>query len=553
MRPALLLATALCGLWPGLAAAEELALVIGTGRYDRLPDLPRGGEMAEAVDGLATLGFEVRTLEDPSAAEVAAALAAFQRDAAEADRLLVALSGRFATDGGRTWYLTREAPPPSLFALDARAVSVESLLLVLARAPSRAVLLLGADPEAGDAFDPWLSEGLGDLDVPQGVTVLSGAPRDAANFLADELSRPRGDLSRLVTANGAITPEGYLPRGFVFAPAGPAGGAAPEAALAQETALWQGAVALATVEAYENYLRAYPAGRYAAQARQGIATIRAEPFRAERLAEEALELTRDERRTIQRDLTLLDFDPRGIDGIFGPGTRGAIRNWQQQNGFAQTGYLDEEQVARIEAQAARRAAQLEAEAERQRQAAEAADRAFWEETGARGDEAGLHTYLDRYPEGLFARVAAERLQRIEAENRAEAEAADRAAWDRARQADTAEGYRAYVEAFPEGRFAAEARARRDALLAQAEAAEGRAAARAAEEALGLNALTRRVIEQRLAGLGLDPGAVDGTFDADTRRALRAYQRDRGLGASGFLDEPTLVRLLADTLEQALEQ
>jgi peptidoglycan hydrolase-like protein with peptidoglycan-binding domain len=47
--------------------------------------------------------------------------------------------------------------------------------------------------------------------------------------------------------------------------------------------------------------------------------------------------------------------------------------------------------------------------------------------------------------------------------------------------------------------------------------------------------------------------VDGTFDGDTRRALRAYQRDRGLGATGFLDEGTLVRLLADTLEQALER
>jgi peptidoglycan hydrolase-like protein with peptidoglycan-binding domain len=45
--------------------------------------------------------------------------------------------------------------------------------------------------------------------------------------------------------------------------------------------------------------------------------------------------------------------------------------------------------------------------------------------------------------------------------------------------------------------------------------------------------------------------VDGTFDADTRRALRNYQRDRGLPVTGFLNEPTLVRLLADTLGQSL--
>ncbi|EPX82520.1 Putative peptidoglycan-binding domain-containing protein [Rubellimicrobium thermophilum DSM 16684] len=362
-----------------------------------------------------------------------------------------------------------------------------------------------------------------------------------------------GTVSRLVTANATIEPEGYLPRGFVFAPPAPQGRLPTQAEQAQETAVWQGAVALDTVAAYESYLRTYPNGRYAIQAREAIAAIQDEPFRAERLAEDRLALSREERRAIQRNLSLLNFDPRGIDGIFGPGTRGAIRNWQQQNGFAQTGYLDADQIARLEAQAARRAAQLEAEAERQRQAAEAADRAFWEETGARGDEAGLRAYLARYPEGLFAADATEQLARIEARNRAEAEAADRAAWDRARQADTAEAFREYLEAFPEGRFAAEARARLDAILRRAEEAEGRAAAEAAEAALGLNTLTRRVIEQRLAALGLDPGAVDGNFDAGTRRALRAYQRDRSLGATGFLDEATLVRLLADTLQQALDR
>ena len=80
-----------------------------------------------------------------------------------------------------------------------------------------------------------------------------------------------------------------------------------------------------------------------------------------------------------------------------------------------------------------------------------------------------------------------------------------------------------------------------------------AQARAAEEALGLNALTARVIEQRLDALGLEPGPVDGQFNRATRRALRNYQRDRGLPVSGFLDEPTLVRLLADTLGQSLEE
>src|SRR3712207_8103896 len=56
-------------------------------------------------------------------------------------------------------------------------------------------------------------------------------------------------------------------------------------------------------------------------------------------------------------------------------------------------YLNREQIERLSGQAARRAQQLEAEAERQQQAAQRADRAYWEETGARGDEAGLRAYL----------------------------------------------------------------------------------------------------------------------------------------------------------------
>jgi peptidoglycan hydrolase-like protein with peptidoglycan-binding domain len=62
-----------------------------------------------------------------------------------------------------------------------------------------------------------------------------------------------------------------------------------------------------------------------------------------------------------------------------------------------------------------------------------------------------------------------------------------------------------------------------------------------------------VVESRLDALGLQPGQVDGRLDSDARDALRAFQGDRGLPVTGFLDEPTLVRLLADSLGQALEE
>jgi peptidoglycan hydrolase-like protein with peptidoglycan-binding domain len=73
------------------------------------------------------------------------------------------------------------------------------------------------------------------------------------------------------------------------------------------------------------------------------------------------------------------------------------------------------------------------------------------------------------------------------------------------------------------------------------------AAKAGEDALGLNDGLRRMIEQRLAALNLKPGRIDGTFDKETRRAIRRYQQARGLPVTGYLSQQTVARLLVDSL------
>lgn len=535
----------------GMAQAQDAALVLGTERYEQLGRLARGAEVVDAAKALERFGFEVVALPNGRAGSTAAALAEWIDGVDEAERLVVALSGRFATDGDRTWFLTAEIEGPGLLSLGDRAVSVDALMAVLATRPGQAVLLLGVEPESG-AYDAWLSAGIGPLDVPQGVTVIRGAPRPVAQFLGSEMVVPEGDLIALARANGRMTLSGFVPSTLVLMPeegeVRPPEPEEPQGPDAAEVALWEGAKALDTVVAYRNYLARYPRGAFSAEAEELIAAIVAEPNRDARLAEETMALTRDQRRNIQRNLSLLNFDPRGIDGIFGPGTRRAITNWQQQNGFPQTSYLTPEQVDRLEAQAARRAAELEAEAERARQAETRRDRAFWEETGAVGDEPGLRAYLERYPDGLFAEAARTRLATIEAANRQQAASEDRTAWDAARAADTVAAYEDYVRAFPRGRFLAEAEARAAELRTQDQLSQGQRAAEAAEAALGLNSLTLRLIEARLEQLGLEPGEVDGVIDEQTRRALRRYQRDRGMEPSGFISEQALIRLLADAFE-----
>jgi peptidoglycan hydrolase-like protein with peptidoglycan-binding domain len=60
-----------------------------------------------------------------------------------------------------------------------------------------------------------------------------------------------------------------------------------------------------------------------------------------------------------------------------------------------------------------------------------------------------------------------------------------------------------------------------------------------------------LVEQRLARMGLEPGRVDGTFDAATRRAIRAYQESRDLAVTGYLDQSMIALLLAGSLGEIL--
>ena len=57
------------------------------------------------------------------------------------------------------------------------------------------------------------------------------------------------------------------------------------------------------------------------------------------VGEASLDLDRANRRLIQQELRNAGFDPGTPDGLFGPRTRAAIRDWQQARGASPTGYL----------------------------------------------------------------------------------------------------------------------------------------------------------------------------------------------------------------------
>lgn len=539
------------------ATAADLALILANGDYEELEDLRGGTNPAQARKALETAGFTVLAEDDADAGEVRARLARLIELAPKSDRIVVALSGRFWHSAQESWLMPTDSGRAGLVDALEKGLPLSAVLTVLADHPGQAVLLLGSAPRADDPAPAggFVQEGPGVLTIPQGVTVLTGTPQAMAALLGGDLIRPGAPLAT-AAARAGLSAQGYLPKGFVVFPVGEnlaptpatAAPAAPAAAAPapgdEARAYWDLAEREDTQAAYQLYLDRYPKGANATDAKARIAAIEAEPNRAAKLAEEALALNRDQRREVQQNLTILNHDPKGVDGIFGPGTRAAIGRWQTAGGEPVSGYLSRDQLTRLSAQGAKRAAELEAEAAARRAEQERQDQIYWNQTGAAGDEAGLRAYLKKYPDGLFADLATERLAPFEAARRAEAEAEDRAAWDRAVQADSAAAYSDYLASRKAPAFREEAEARLTQLRADQDGAAERARAESTEAALNLPGVALGLVEGQLAQLGLKPGKVDGRIDDDTRRAIRRFQQASDMPVTGYLDQATVAQLLA---------
>ena len=136
------------------------------------------------------------------------------------------------------------------------------------------------------------------------------------------------------------------------------------------------------------------------------------PGRDPRLVEAALGLDRAMRRRAQQGLAAAGFSPGPADGVFGPGTRAAIRRWQASRSAAATGYLDAASaqalgVAPVSAPAGGAVVGNAA-------ASVQAQNVFWQSIAASENPADYEAYLEQFPAGIFARLARNRLAELEA-------------------------------------------------------------------------------------------------------------------------------------------
>jgi peptidoglycan hydrolase-like protein with peptidoglycan-binding domain len=468
------------------AFAEDVALVIGIERYDNLSRVRGADDTAKTISrAYRDQGFDVITTTNVRAEQFAQQLRRFEDARVGADRLIIHFIGQVAWSGQNLRLAPRDLRTGSLVGQSFASAPLDLLYELLDDRPGRSALII-ATPYG--EIDEAIAHG---PHIPQGVLVIAGAPNEVAQAVRNDLVASGLDAVSLARNNPDITVAGYVSDQPLFgqAPVAPTTSANTQQndAFAEMDA-WRAASQDGSRAALEGYINAYPRGLFLGEAKARLEALTP----AEQRAEQALNLSRAERREVQEQLTLLGFDTRGVDGVFGRGSRTAITRWQQSAGYKASGYLDITQLRALR----RAAADAEVEQRRQQEEADkerdAQDLRVWQQTGASGQERDLREYLQRFPNGLFASQAKRALEEIEANRGVRVD----------RQAE------------------------------------------AKENGLGLNSRTRILVEQRLAGLNLSPGRVDGTFDENTRIAIAEFQRARNLPATGYLTNETVGQLIA---------
>ena len=152
------------------------------------------------------------------------------------------------------------------------------------------------------------------------------------------------------------------------------------------------------------------------------------------VVEDGLGLDRAARRAVQRGLEAAGFDPGGADGLFGPRTRSAIRSWQTSRGSRATGYLDAASVASLRPSVSGQPTFREREpvaavspvgvsaappaaggvAQQQQASPSSAEQEnlFWQSIANSTDPADFEAYLEVFPNGVFRRLAENRLRSL---------------------------------------------------------------------------------------------------------------------------------------------
>ena len=212
----------------GLAApvdAADVALVIGNEDYRGVPGVRRGDDVGAARRDLGRQNVNSVIGRDFNTAELREAINAFDQIANDADRMLIVLSGRFVHSPSETYFLPTNIGPPTLQSVSRKGLPMSVVLAYLSATPGQSVLGLATDGSKGN-YGPFLKLGVGELNLPQGVTLIRSDSQRMGRFLTSTLARP-GAVIGDAAADAGVTVSGFLSKGQTFLPAPVAQVAAP--------------------------------------------------------------------------------------------------------------------------------------------------------------------------------------------------------------------------------------------------------------------------------------------------------------------------------------
>jgi len=164
------------------ASAKDLALIIGNEDYRNFNTAADARSILGAERQFTAAGYDVISLPDATEAQMKAALSEFERSYGKADRVVVVLSGQFLTSGESTWFAPTDLRSPALANVGFDALPLSVVLSFLAEKSGGAALFLGHDMK-GSSVEAPIQNGIGDIEVPQGVLVAEGTARDVRNAL----------------------------------------------------------------------------------------------------------------------------------------------------------------------------------------------------------------------------------------------------------------------------------------------------------------------------------------------------------------------------------
>lgn len=507
--------------------AADVALVLSADTYMYLSKTEQADTMRDITGRLRHEGFRVITARSQDVAGLRFAANQFASALhTDTGRVIIVMSGHFVEALSNPWLMGSDARDISALSVGQHGLALNAVTRLLADYPGRAVMLVGHQTAALD-LGRGARSGIQGIAVPQGAALYWGA----SDQISDALKVLLTDGTTFADVSQHLADTGGS-KGFLSDQAGFSRTKIISPGTHDERAYWKAVRDLNTEKAYRHYLKRYPNGRSASEAYRLIAQFQTKAQAQHKQKEDDLGLSRAQRKQVQVWLSALAYETRGIDGLFGAGTRSAITKFQNDFDFSETGFLTRGSLNRLKKEA-------ETEERRQTEVHTKQDRKMWRDAKAKNSFAAYDEYLTAFPAGIFGREALQRRNALAPQHGA----AEKQAWNVAIFQDHPDSYATYLKSFPTGARAPEAKSRVLAFQSIADNKELMQRYRIEERANAGNSVTRLLVEQRLASLGIDPGPVDGVFDDASRRAIRVFQRSRGLDVFGMVTRDTMLRLI----------